>query len=58
MSAYPDFHRLPRRLPLWTRVRLWFRPTRVVVDFADTRYVAFYKELDGRFYLVGEHSDR
>lgn len=38
-------------LPLWTRIRLWFKPTYVAID---APYATFYKTLDGNTYIVGQ----
>jgi hypothetical protein len=58
-KAYSEFRESPR-LPLWTRIRLWFKPAYVALNWAgDTggsRVILIYKWLDGRCYIIREET--
>jgi len=42
-------------LSLWTRIRLFFRPTQVSVDIGKKDdFMLFFKELDGNIYITRE----
>ena len=48
----------PYKLTFWNRVRLYFRPMQVTIDFGyrrcDPSVAVYFKEMDGKIYVLGE----
>ena len=61
-EAHPNLNRVfhefrLRKIPIWAKVLLFFKPKYVALDWEDNDtfgYVLFYKYLFGKVYVVGE----